>query len=98
MAMEESTTESENVPPELMDQVLENIYAGRKLRAIKLYQSARGVSLLEAKNFIEALLQELEEKQPDALGKSRGNSGCVSTSACFVCLVGLVGYWVLASS
>ncbi len=66
-----------DMPPEQMNEILDCIYSGRKIEAIKLYPERRGTGLKEAKQFIEQLTSELREASPE---KFRGSStiGCAS--------------------
>ena len=69
-----------------MDRILEAIQEGRKLDAVKIYKDNTGKSLLESKDFIEALIAQLEIAEPSAVG----NSGCI------LLLVIAVGLFVLS--
>ncbi|WP_146599043.1 hypothetical protein [Novipirellula aureliae] len=65
------------IPPELMDEISESIYQGRKLEAVKRYKELRGTSLLDAKNFIEALTEELKAASPERFS-TQSTVGCAS--------------------
>jgi ribosomal protein L7/L12 len=56
-----------------MDDILDAIEGGNKLAAVKLYRESRGVSLMEAKEFIETLMDELEPVPPVT---SQSRNGC----------------------
>jgi len=47
------------ISPELKADLLEKLKAGRKIDAIKLYQSKAGVELMDAKELVEALQKEV---------------------------------------
>jgi len=67
----------EQLPPELMDEISESIYQGRKLEAVKRYKELRGTSLLDAKNFVEALTEELKAASPERFA-TQSTVGCAS--------------------
>lgn len=52
--------------------------AGRKIEAIKIYRDATGVGLKEAKEFVDALVVELREKDPEKYAKLSQGAGCAS--------------------
>ncbi len=64
-------------------QISDALLAGRKFDAIKIYREATGSSLMEAKEFIEKLEDNLREEYPDKFPE-RGK-GCAA-----VFLIGLV--------
>ena len=64
-------------------QISDALLAGRKIDAIKIYREATGSGLMEAKEFIEKLEDDLREEYPDKFPE-RGK-GCAS-----VFLIGLV--------
>lgn len=55
-----------------MDQILDAIRHGHKLQAVKLYRQRSGVSLKEAKEFVESLTKELQIVEPTAVVSSGG--------------------------
>lgn len=61
------------LPGTQLDEVLDAIEAGKKLEAVKLYKESSGVSLMEAKEFIENLMRELEI---DREGSAPRGTGC----------------------
>ena len=54
--------------------ILDAITQGRKVGAIKLYRESTGCDLKEAKDFIEALTEQLREENPEAFAAPK--SGC----------------------
>ncbi len=64
-------------------QISDALLAGRKIDAIKIYREATGSGLMEAKEFIEKLEDDLREEYPDKFPE-RGK-GCAA-----VFLIGLV--------
>jgi len=58
--------------------ILEAIYDGRKIEAIKLVREAAGYGLKEAKEFVEKLAAELYAKEPQKFAAApSAKSGCV---------------------
>ena len=90
-----SPKKSEMTDTELTDdvrqQILNALIAGRKIEAIKLYRAATGKGLKEAKDFIDLLVEEMAERDPELLNKYR--SGCWSSAVITLMIGGLV-YWV----
>tara|TARA_E500000305_G_C3934998_1_gene194630 strand:+ start:174 stop:488 length:315 start_codon:yes stop_codon:yes gene_type:complete len=66
------------------NQIIQAIQNGRKIEAIKIYRECTGNNLLEAKNFIEGLTEELREQNPESIPEN--NSGCGTAALiCFIC-------------
>ena len=60
------------------DPIATELFAGRKIQAIKLYhQQARG-SLADAKDAVEAREAELRQTHPDRFKHDPGAGGCAS--------------------
>ena len=57
-----------------MNAIIDLIYAGQKIQAVKEYRDLRGTSLKESKDFVEELESELRGKSPDKFTVSKG--GC----------------------
>ncbi|MEM7477105.1 MAG: hypothetical protein AAF483_19150 [Planctomycetota bacterium] len=66
----------EDVDPELMQEILERIFDGQKIQAIKLYKESQSVSLKAAKEFVEELTVKLQEEHPDRFSAQKQPSGC----------------------
>jgi hypothetical protein len=67
-------------------EIEKEIFAGRKISAIKLYREVTGVELADAKNAVDDMEVDLRRQYPERfVGKAR--SGCMSVVAC----VGIVG-------
>ncbi len=64
------------LPDEAVEQIQTAIFAGQKIMAIKLYRQATNSSLVDAKNFIEALQQRLWRESPQRFTVQPGNAGC----------------------
>ncbi len=71
------TEDSSGLPPGVMEEVLELIYSGQKIEAVKRYREMRGVSLVESKQFIEQLTAKLKEESPDKFVERPGGFGCI---------------------
>ncbi len=65
---------------EIRQKIIDEIKAGRKISAIKLYREYTDCSLVDAKDFIEALTSQLKEQDPEAFQKA--GVGC-GTSVLF---------------
>lgn len=52
------------------------IFAGERIKAIKLYRAASGEGLREAKEFIEALEEELRRTEPTRFTTPPARRGC----------------------
>jgi hypothetical protein len=61
---------------EQWQQIQAELFAGRKIQAIKLYREATGVGLKEAKEAMEAYAQELHQQAPERFAKGPARSGC----------------------
>ena len=81
-------TDSE-LTDDVRQQILNALIAGRKIEAIKLYREATGKGLKEAKDFIDRLVEELAERQPELLENHQ--SGCLPVIAL---MIGGLSYWV----
>lgn len=57
------------------DAILANLYAGRKIAAIKVYREATGQGLQESKEFVEAIEARLREESPERF-QYGPNAGC----------------------
>jgi len=55
----------EPLSPEQLDQIHNDLFAGRKINAIKLYREATNVGLKEAKDAVEAMADELYQRSPE---------------------------------
>ena len=57
------------------DAIIANVYAGRKIEAIKVYRQATGQGLKESKDFIEAIELRLREESPERF-QAPAPAGC----------------------
>jgi ribosomal protein L7/L12 len=69
------------LPEDKRQAILEAIYGGRKIEAIKLVREATNCGLKEAKEFVEKLSAELYAKEPDKFTAAPTKSGCVGVLA-----------------
>ena len=70
----ESTGSTDSAMIEEMTQALAE---NRKIEAIRIYREAKGVSLLEAKEFLDQLIPQLIEKDPERFAAlANSSSGC----------------------
>ena len=80
-----------------MNEVMEFIYHGQKIQAVKRYMELKGLeldempSLLESKKFIEKLTAQLREKYPERFTQAK-SSGCAGAMFMLVAFLG-VGLW-----
>lgn len=81
--------------PDLHDKILDSIFRGEKLQAVKLYRDNAGVSLREAKEFIEDLTDKLQEEAADQF--ESGNRGCLGLIS-VACVLGFLLVLVAAQA
>lgn len=85
-------TESEDeISAEVMNEIMDCIYKGKKIEAIKLYIDARSVRLKQGKDFIETLTAELREQHPDKF-QIPERTGCMGVLIFLAGSVALVAY------
>ncbi len=87
----------DEIPPIELQVILEHIYAGHKIEAIKHYRELRGVSLVEAKQFIEKLTDELRVQSPEKF-VSKSKSGCMAAVLMWISLGGMSAGLLIAFS
>ncbi|MFC1743037.1 ribosomal protein L7/L12 [Candidatus Riflebacteria bacterium] len=72
---------------EKRNEIMSEIFAGRKVAAIKIYRDVTGQGLKEAKEFVDGLQAELQKKHPQKFSTPQG-SGCGgAVSILFLCTV-----------
>lgn len=77
------------IPDETMELIRSHILQGEKIQACKVYKEATGSSLLEAKNQVEMLTEELRSSHPDQM-TDRSPVGCLSVLILgFICTGGI---------
>lgn len=79
---------NDKLSSEKTDLIKDALVSGNKIKAIKLYREFTGVGLKESKDFIDNLISDLIESEPEKYGRlsSSQGFGCRSTA---VFLVGL---------
>jgi len=65
------------ISPEATKQIEEQVFAGQKIAAIKLYREHSGEGLKEAKDFVETLEAELRAKDPGKFVSRPAGKGCL---------------------
>lgn len=81
--------------PQLIEDIAEMLAQGHKIEAIKAYRKATGLGLKESKEFIDQLIPQLLEQDPERFAAlSRGGSGCGAAvlvlAACAMTVVAVV--------
>jgi ribosomal protein L7/L12 len=78
----------ESVSNDDIDQIQAAVFAGEKIKAIKLYRESTGEGLKESKDFIDALEDELRRTEPGKFTAPPAK-GCGATALCFVAVATL---------
>ncbi len=81
-----------------IEAISDALASGRKIEAIKIYREATGKGLKEAKEFIEELIQKLEEHDPERFAKLSQSGGCSSMVMLSIVLGCLSVVWFLTGS
>ena len=76
-----------------IEQIQAAVFAGEKIKAIKLYRAATGEYLKDSKAFIDALEDELRRTEPGKFTAPPAK-GCGVGVLCVVLAVTLLGYFV----
>ena len=83
---------------EQIEEVGNALASGRKIEAIKIYREASGKGLKEAKEFVEALIPQLKEQDPEKYAKlSSQGAGCASVILFCVALTAGSAAWIITS-
>ncbi len=61
-----------------LEEIANDLYAGRKIYAIKAYRLATGAGLTEAKNAVDAIEQTLRATEPEKFTAPVSKDGCIS--------------------
>jgi hypothetical protein len=69
-----------------VQQIMTAVFAGKKILAIKLYRQATKSSLVDAKNFVEALEDRLRQDSPEKFTAPPSNGGCARSTAVLLSL------------
>lgn len=84
---------SADLSPEAKNEIADAIFTRQKIHAIKLYRDATGQGLKEAKDFIEALTAELQEKSPEKFTVGTEKAGCGSAVFFLIGGGGVLSWW-----
>jgi ribosomal protein L7/L12 len=76
--------------PTEMDRVNQALFAGRLIEAIKVYRSATGCDLKEAKDFVEELDARLRAEMPERFTAPPRKTVEIGTAGCAMLLVVLL--------
>jgi hypothetical protein len=69
-----------------VQRIMAAVFAGQKIQAIKLYRQATKSSLVDAKNFVEALQDRLWEESPEKFTTPPSKGGCARSAAILLSL------------
>jgi hypothetical protein len=75
------------------------IFAGRKISAIKLYRKATGTGLAEAKQAVEEMEVDLRRRSPENFIVGSRKAGCFSALMCaalIIITVAFVSFYLLS--
>ena len=75
-------------------QIESEVFAGRKISAIKLYREATGAGLAEAKHAIEDLEMDLRRQNPERF-ISQPKAGCLGLVMTAALLIGVAAVSIL---
>lgn len=84
---------SEELSPEVKNEIAEAIFTRQKIHAIKLYRDATGQGLKEAKDFIETLTEELQENSPEKFTVGTDKAGCGSAVFFLISGGSVLSWW-----
>ena len=82
---------------EQVHEISEAIASGRKIEAIRIYRQATGRDLKAAKEFIEALTEELRQQDPNKYGSAGKGKGCASTAVLCTAAVTTLTAWLIGA-
>ena len=78
-----------------IEEITRALAAGRKIEAIKIYREATGRDLKAAKEFIDALIPELKEQDPEEYANLSAAQGKGCASALLFCAaLAAAGAWI----
>lgn len=84
---------SNDLSPDVKNEIAEAVFSRNKIHAIKLYRDATGQGLKESKDFIEALTAELQEKSPEKFTSGGDKAGCGTAVFFLICGTGVLSWW-----
>jgi len=67
---------SQDIDPQVWNEIVSAIFEGQKFQAIKLYVEATDADLLEAKEVVDNLTEELRQESPEKFVETPRGSGC----------------------
>ena len=79
------------------DQIAAELFAGRKIQAIKLYRTATGTDLKGAKDAVEAMERELRSTVPEQFTAQSAKGGCM-TVIVLALAPAAIAVWMFAST
>lgn len=80
----------QELPEQVVEEISEAIFKGRRIEAIKVYRAQMGVDLKTAKEFVYALTERLREEAPERF--QAGAGGCSGQAAALLVLLAAVVY------
>jgi ribosomal protein L7/L12 len=95
----EAMAQGEAAPPGALDDarlapLVEDLYAGRKIAAVKRYRELLGTGLKEAKDAVDQLEVRLRQEHPERFTQPAGK-GCARTAAMLVLAVAALAWGLL---
>lgn len=78
---------SQSEADQKLDAIKSALFAGEKIRAIKLYREALGGGLAEAKTAVERLEAELRTTSPERFTAPPAKGGCTTILAVLVMVI-----------
>jgi hypothetical protein len=85
---------SADLSDDQVQQIMAAVFAGEKIRAIRIYRAATNTSLVDAKNFVEALEARLRLQSPEKFTTPPTQGSCGRTLAILVA-IGLAIYLII---
>ena len=77
------------------NEILDAIYKGKKLEAIKIYKLETGKDLREAKEYIEGLTNEIRKEYPEKFQNNlSGNGGCMKPAIFLFGIIGTLAFYL----
>ena len=77
-----------NITDDQLAAIRAEVFAGRKIQAIKLYREAAHTGLKEAKDVIEAFERELRHREPEQFTARKSGCAAMILLACSLAAVG----------
>ena len=81
--------------PEQLTTISNDIYSGNKIEAIKLCRTASGKDLKDSKDAVEKLAAELEAGNPAMFARQRSQSGSLATLVFWGAIAAVIVYFVV---